>query len=131
MDLFGLKTAVNFSLESTMVYEGTTGAYERTYRRHIRLCKQKTAMLIALRENKLCKTSTRHRKNSKQSGIVAIDSCFALFGARQYGVTTRESSDKKISTHSDLSPDLELSTPPQKKNDKERNRNMRIRNAFE
>ena len=35
--------------------------------------------------------STRHRKNSKQSGIVAIDSCFALFGARQYGVTTRES----------------------------------------
>ena len=41
------------------------------------------------------KTSTRHRKNSKQSGIVAIDSCFALFGARQYGVTTRESSDEK------------------------------------
>ena len=38
--------------------------------------------------------STRHRKNSKQSGIVAIDSCFALFGARQYGVTTRESSDE-------------------------------------
>ena len=28
---------------------------------------------------------TRHRKNSKQSGIVAIDSCFALLGARQYG----------------------------------------------
>ena len=26
LDLFGLKTAVNFSLESTMVYEGTTGA---------------------------------------------------------------------------------------------------------
>ena len=40
-------------------------------------------------------TSTRHRKNSKQSGIVAIDSCFALFGARQYGATTRESSDFK------------------------------------
>ena len=33
--------------------------------------------------------------NSKQSEIVAIDSCFALFGARQYGVTTRESSDEK------------------------------------
>ena len=45
-------------------------------------------MLIVLL--KLCKTSTRHRKNSKQSGIVAIDSCFALFGARQYGVTTRD-----------------------------------------
>ena len=36
-------------------------------------------MLIVLRENQLCKTSTRHRKNSKQSGTVAIDSCFALF----------------------------------------------------
>ena len=35
-------------------------------------------------------TSTRHRKNSKQSGIVALDNCFALFGARQYGVTTRD-----------------------------------------
>ena len=78
-----------------MIHEGTTGAYERTYRRHIKLCKQKTAMLIALRENKLCKKSTRHRKNSKQSGIAAIGSCFALFGARQYGVTTRESSNEK------------------------------------
>ena len=37
-----------------------------------------------------CKTSIGHRKNSKQSEIVAIDSCFALFGARQYGVTTRD-----------------------------------------
>ena len=51
LDLFGLKTAVNFSLESTMVYEGTTGAYERTYRRHIKFCKQNTAMPIVLREN--------------------------------------------------------------------------------
>ena len=34
--------------------------------------------------------TTRHRKNSKQSGIVAIDSCFALFGARQYGATTEK-----------------------------------------
>ena len=59
--------------------------------RHIKFCKQNTAMLIELRENQLCKTSTRHRNNSKQSGIVALDSCFALFGARQYGVTTRES----------------------------------------
>ena len=40
LDLFGLKTCVNFSLELTMVYEGTTGAYERTYRRHIKFCKQ-------------------------------------------------------------------------------------------
>ena len=51
LDLFRLKTAVNFSLESTMVYEGTTGAYERTYRRHIKFCKQNTAMPIVLREN--------------------------------------------------------------------------------
>ena len=28
-----------------------------------------TAMLIVLRETQLCKTSTRHRKNSKQSGM--------------------------------------------------------------
>ena len=37
--------------------------------------------------------SARHQhdtKNSKRSGIVAIDSCFALFGARQFGVTTRD-----------------------------------------
>ena len=27
--------------------------------------------------------------------IVAIDSCFALLGARQYGVTTRENSGEK------------------------------------
>ena len=52
-------------------------------------------MLILLCENYLCETSTRHRKDSKQSGIVAIDNCFALFGTRQYGVTTRESSDEK------------------------------------
>ena len=55
--------------------------------------------------------STRHRKNSKQSGIVAIDSCFALFGARQYGATTRESSDEKYSRTLISSPDPELSTP--------------------
>ena len=47
--------------------------------RHIKFCKQNTAMLIVLRENYLCKTSTQHRKNSKQNGI---DSCFALFRAR-------------------------------------------------
>ena len=47
-------------------------------------------MLIVLRENQLCKTSTQYRKNPKQSGIVGTDSCFALFGARQYGVTTRD-----------------------------------------
>ena len=68
-------------------------------------------MLIVLRENELCKTSTRHRKNSKQSGIVAIDSCFALFGARQYGTTTRESSDEKYPRTRILSPDPQLSTP--------------------
>ena len=79
--------------------------------RHIKFCKQNTAMLIVLRENyKLCKISTRHRKNSKQSGIVAIDSCFALAGARQYGVTTRKLWCK-ISALYDLSSDLEPSTP--------------------
>ena len=59
--------------------------------------------------------SARHqqdsRKNSKQSGIVAIDNCFALFGARQYGATTRESSDEKYPPTLILSPDPELSTP--------------------
>ena len=78
--------------------------------RHIKFCKQNTAMLIVLRV-KLCKTSTRHRKNSKQSGIVAIDSCFALFGARQYGATTRENSDAKYPRTLILSPHPELSTP--------------------
>ena len=34
--------------------------------------------------------SARHQHETKQSGIVAIDSCFVLFGARQYGVTTRD-----------------------------------------
>ena len=68
-------------------------------------------MLIVLRENQFCKTSTRHRKNSKQSGIVAIDSCLALFGARQYGATTRESSDEKYPRTLILSPDPELSKP--------------------
>ena len=33
-----------------------------------------------------------------------MDSCFALFGALQYGVTTRESSDKNISAHFDFKP---------------------------
>ena len=47
------------------------------------------------RENWLCKTSTRHRKNSKQSRIVAIGSCFAIVAALQYGITTRESSVEK------------------------------------
>ena len=36
LDLFGLKTATmhfdHFGLESGMVFEGTTGAYERLYR---------------------------------------------------------------------------------------------------
>ena len=52
-------------------------------------------MLIVLRENELCETLAQHRKNSKQSGVVAIDSCFALFGARQHGVATKETSDEK------------------------------------
>ena len=42
--------------------------------RHIKFCKQNTAMLIVL----LCNTLTQHRKNSKQSGIVAIDSFFTI-----------------------------------------------------
>ena len=34
--------------------------------------------------------SARHQHDTKQSGIVAIDSCFVLFETRQYGVTTRD-----------------------------------------
>ena len=41
-------------------------------------------MLIVLRENELCKISTRLRKNSKQSGITAKDSWFAIIVAHQY-----------------------------------------------
>ena len=59
--------------------------------RHIKFCKQNTVMLIVLRENLALQDINTTRKNSKQSGIVAIDSCFALSGARQYGVTTRKS----------------------------------------
>ena len=36
---------------------------------------------------------------------------FAIIAALQYGVTTRESSVKKKTAHSDLSPNLELTTP--------------------
>ena len=32
VDLFGPKTCINFSLESSMVFERTTGTYERIYR---------------------------------------------------------------------------------------------------
>ena len=46
--------------------------------RQFKFCKQNTAILIVLGKSYLCRTSTRHRKNSKQSGIVAIDSCFAI-----------------------------------------------------
>ena len=52
-------------------------------------------MLTVLHENLLYKTSTRHRKNSKQSKIVTIDSCFAIIVAYQCGVTNRESSVEK------------------------------------
>ena len=34
-------------------------------------------------------------QNSKHSGFVAIDSCFALFGARQYGVTEKTQKERK------------------------------------
>ena len=51
-------------------------------------------MLIVPREN--YSTTPKELNKKKQSGIVAIDSCFALsFGDRQYGVTTKESSDEK------------------------------------
>ena len=32
VDLFGPKTGINFSMESSMAFERTTGAYERIYR---------------------------------------------------------------------------------------------------
>ena len=50
-------------------------------------------------------------KELKIERYVAIDSCFALFGARKYGVTTRDQTDEKISAHSDFSPDPELLIP--------------------
>ena len=34
--------------------------------------------------------SARHQHDTKQSGTVATESCFVLFEARQYGVTTRD-----------------------------------------
>ena len=39
-----------------------------------------SAKLIVLRENYFCKTSTRHRQNQKQRGVVAVDSCFSVCG---------------------------------------------------
>ena len=42
---------------------------------------------------------------------MAIDSCFAIIAALQYGVTTKESSVEKNPAHSDFSPNLELTTP--------------------
>ena len=42
---------------------------------------------------------------------MAIDSCFALFGAPQYGATTGERSNEKYPGTLVLSPDPELSTP--------------------
>jgi len=57
------------------------------------LCKVDTlnsAKLIVLRENKLCKTSIRHQKDPKQSGVVVVDSCFATIVAYQEGLTNRE-----------------------------------------
>ena len=39
--LFGLKTGIHFAhfgLESGMVFEGTTGVYERIYRKEIEIC---------------------------------------------------------------------------------------------
>ena len=49
-----------------------------------------SAKLIVLLANKLCKTSIRHQKNPKQSGVVLVDSCFATIVAYQEGVTNRE-----------------------------------------
>ena len=45
-------------------------------------------MLIVQWEINFASTSTRHQKNWD----VAPDSCFSLFGARQYCVTARENS---------------------------------------
>ena len=57
------------------------------------------AKLIVLRENQLCKTPTRHRKNLKQSGVVAVDSCFAIIlVANQHGATNRQALLKNIPT---------------------------------
>ena len=52
-------------------------------------------------------THQHDTERTHESGIVAIDSCFALFGARQYGATTRESSDEKYPRTLISSPDPE------------------------
>ena len=53
------------------------------------------------------KTTTRHRNKPKQSGVVAVDSCFAILVAHQYGATNKKLC-WKLPAHSDLSPDIEL-----------------------
>ena len=48
--------------------------------------------LIALLYVKINFARHQHdRKNQTQSGLVAVDSGFAIFVARQYGATNRES----------------------------------------
>ena len=66
--------------------------------RHIKFCKQNTAMLIVLYTWQL----------TLQDINTTLKELF--FSARQYGVTSRENSDEKSADY-DLSPNLELSTP--------------------
>ena len=49
-----------------------------------------SAKLIVLLANKLCKTSIRHQKNPKQSGVVVVDSSFATIVAYQEGEQTEK-----------------------------------------
>ena len=56
-------------------------------------------------------------KELKTDWDVATDSCFSLFGARQYGVTTRENSDEKY-PRTDVNRNLELSTLPESRHTK-------------
>ena len=58
--------------------------------RHIEFCKVDcTTWKLTLQDIK------RHRRNPKQSGVVAVDSCFAILGAHQSGATNREALLKK------------------------------------
>ena len=64
--------------------------------RHIEFCKfDCTTWKLTLRDIK------RHRKNPKQSGVVAVDSCFAILGAHQSCATNREALLKNTRTNSD------------------------------
>ena len=75
----------------------------------------KSAKLIVLRENYLCKTSINTTPKKPQGEVIAVDSCSAIIVARQDGASIEiknGSFDEKIPAHSILSPNIELQHPP-------------------